>query len=362
MRRLFFLAALLLAPAVSSATGTFVFYDGSALHKRGKQTMDGPLTIGAGSPAPVLTLSCDDVNPCLSVTNSGSMPAIGITSGFVDLGPEASLQGSVTPTAGVDTAIVLTSKSTLAAPDKLASVRNNGVEKAYVLGDGGAYFSGSVQAAGDVTASNVYVVGSEVKNTASALLKLWGSTVNGATAVSVAIDSPAYSTAGAKLLSVRNNGAPKFEVYYDGAVGVTGGSLTTSASTFAINHANAGFTFGTGTVTANAAALFTTSADAGTTIKGNKSDGASVVAVVVDNGATLANATAKVLSVRNNGTEKMALTPSTHVIYTGTAPGVATGAGDCGTSPSVAGNDSVGRVTVGSSTNGGKCTLTFSAA
>jgi hypothetical protein len=41
---------------------------------------------------------------------------------------------------------------------------------------------------------------------------------------------------------------------------------------------------------------------------------------------------------------------------------VATGAGDCGTSPSVAGNDSVGRVTVGSSTNGGKCTLTFSAA
>lgn len=48
-----------------------------------------------------------------------------------------------------------------------------------------------------------------------------------------------------------------------------------------------------------------------------------------------------------------------HVETTGTAPTVSSGAGDCGTSPSIAGNDNTGRVTVGSSTNGGFCTVTF---
>lgn len=48
-----------------------------------------------------------------------------------------------------------------------------------------------------------------------------------------------------------------------------------------------------------------------------------------------------------------------HVTIKGTVPTVANGASDCGTSPSIAGNDNAGRVTVGSSTNGGYCTVTF---
>lgn len=58
---------------------------------------------------------------------------------------------------------------------------------------------------------------------------------------------------------------------------------------------------------------------------------------------------------------------NSHVEYSGIVdgighvlPGLGSGAGDCGTSPSNVGNDNIGRVTVGSSTNGGKCTLTFS--
>src|SRR5579872_5667272 len=51
------------------------------------------------------------------------------------------------------------------------------------------------------------------------------------------------------------------------------------------------------------------------------------------------------------------LNPST----SGTVPVVSSGAGDCGTSPAIAGNSNVGRITVGSSTNGGKCTVTFAA-
>lgn len=48
-----------------------------------------------------------------------------------------------------------------------------------------------------------------------------------------------------------------------------------------------------------------------------------------------------------------------HHAFTGTAPGIGTGASDCGTTPVISGNDTTGIVTVGSGTNGGVCTLTF---
>ena len=50
---------------------------------------------------------------------------------------------------------------------------------------------------------------------------------------------------------------------------------------------------------------------------------------------------------------------SGHVQYTGTSTAVTSGAADCGTSPAIVGNDNAGRITVGSSTNGAKCTITF---
>lgn len=51
-----------------------------------------------------------------------------------------------------------------------------------------------------------------------------------------------------------------------------------------------------------------------------------------------------------------------HLEFDGTAPSVGSGAGDCGTTPSIVGNDNVGRVTVGGVANGGKCTVTFAVA
>lgn len=47
-----------------------------------------------------------------------------------------------------------------------------------------------------------------------------------------------------------------------------------------------------------------------------------------------------------------------HQIFTGATPTVGSGPSDCGASPSIGGDDSAGRVTVGA-TNGGKCTITF---
>jgi len=52
----------------------------------------------------------------------------------------------------------------------------------------------------------------------------------------------------------------------------------------------------------------------------------------------------------------------TGLITNGAAPTIGTGPGDCGTSPSVVGNDISGTITVGSGANGGQCTVTFSAA
>jgi hypothetical protein len=47
-----------------------------------------------------------------------------------------------------------------------------------------------------------------------------------------------------------------------------------------------------------------------------------------------------------------------HQITTGATPGIGSGASDCGTSPSIGGNDSAGRVTVGSA-NSSSCTIAF---
>jgi len=47
-----------------------------------------------------------------------------------------------------------------------------------------------------------------------------------------------------------------------------------------------------------------------------------------------------------------------HQIMTGATPTIGSGSSDCGTSPSIGGNDSAGRITVGAA-NGGRCTITF---
>ena len=47
-----------------------------------------------------------------------------------------------------------------------------------------------------------------------------------------------------------------------------------------------------------------------------------------------------------------------HPITTGATPALGSGSSDCGTSPSIGGNDSAGRVIVGVG-NGGRCTITF---
>lgn len=81
----------------------------------------------------------------------------------------------------------------------------------------------------------------------------------------------------------------------------------------------------------------------------------------INGAATLVLSSGQSTQIYSDGSNYWTLDgrPAGHEEYTGTAPGVTAGAADCGTSPSVVGNDNTGRITVGSSTNGGKCTLTF---
>lgn len=77
-------------------------------------------------------------------------------------------------------------------------------------------------------------------------------------------------------------------------------------------------------------------------------------------GRGITNAVASSTMIGPSNTGKMTINLSGHIEYTGTStPSVATGATDCGTTPSIVGNDILGRVTVGSGLNGGKCTITF---
>lgn len=97
--------------------------------------------------------------------------------------------------------------------------------------------------------------------------------------------------------------------------------------------------------------------------------GAAILSSVAGKGlvlATNANTTLPALVIDSSSnvgigtlTPGAPLTVFGHEHFTGTAPTVSTGALDCGTAPALVGNDNVGRVTVGSGTNGGACTLTF---
>jgi hypothetical protein len=74
-----------------------------------------------------------------------------------------------------------------------------------------------------------------------------------------------------------------------------------------------------------------------------------------------------ILQFDGSGFRVLSATPRTtsalgmlgHQIMTGSAPRVGSGPGDCGAAPTIAGNDSVGRITVGGAANGGQCTITF---
>lgn len=115
---------------------------------------------------------------------------------------------------------VLDTPAYATAGAKLLSVRNNAVEKAYIDHEGnilGLHFQSSDGSFssnfGGLFVTNRALQALSVKSTSGA----WGTSVaNGASAVGHVMDTPPYTTAGAKLLSIRNNTVEKLSVDKDG--------------------------------------------------------------------------------------------------------------------------------------------------
>jgi hypothetical protein len=127
-----------------------------------------------------------------------------------------------------------------------------------------------------------------VMGPAAASLKLKGLMVDGASAVSIINDSPAYSTAGAKLLSVRNNTVEKMYVDKDGGV-----------------YSQAGFSALGGYFVLSSGGSFLGYAGQAARMEGRMVDGSTAVGNVLDTFAiTYSTAGAKLVSFRNAGTEK----------------------------------------------------------
>lgn len=85
---------------------------------------------------------------------------------------------------------------------------------------------------------------------------------------------------------------------------------------------------------------------------------------IAGDGLLFQTSTDKPLIFAQNGQEVVRITTDQHLkVSSSYTPSVSSqaSAGDCGTSPSVAGTDIAGKITVGSSTNQGQCRLTFGA-
>jgi uncharacterized protein YaiE (UPF0345 family) len=188
--------------------------------------------------------------------------------------------------------------------------------------------------AGDL---GIAVLGVRLVQLSTALIKLTSQVTDGATAVGVDIDTAnALSTAGAKLLRVLNNAVEKFVVDKDGYVySDLFRALSAGPASVAGNEADGATAVGvildalTALSTAGAKALSVRNNGSEVAavdkdgvlladehhartavpaeIKGNEADGATAVGVVLDCLNALSTAGALALSVRNNGVEKASI-------------------------------------------------------
>jgi hypothetical protein len=252
--------------------------------------------------------------------NIQTTAAVGAYAYYGGLGIAFSIMSNaVDSSSAVGTTINTT--ATLATPGaKLLSIKNNGVEKLYVQADGGLlsrkakssaildceYF-GSNGYWGfrtdvdnsfnlDLYNAAAYTTAMKIVNTT---LAAGGASVgfNVIPAAGFHVASPTPATgsatgiilatantlgAGDKVLSVRNTSTELFYFEYDGTAHMRQGYALYWGATSGI--------YGNGAQSM--------------VVQGNMADGASAVGVILDTKTTLANATAKLLSVRNNAVEK----------------------------------------------------------
>lgn len=226
----------------------------------------------------------------LSVRNAGSEKAYIDPNGYLYTvavrSPESSavyLQGWAYDSGAAVGTVIDNLLPLSAGGARIASFRNAGVEKAWVDYAGSGTFNGNLTVnSGSIYAHTLYAQGFAQK------ISLVGGPADSGSAVGVEISTPAYSAAGAKLLSIKNGSTEKASVDYTGRIS-TGGAIATTGNVEVGN-------------------LVYNPSSAALQITGTTADGASAVgAAVINSNVTMANAGSKLVSFRNNTVEKLAI-------------------------------------------------------
>ncbi len=192
----------------------------------------------------------------------------------------------------------------------IASFKTGGTQKLSIDYTGNVLTTGNIQ-----TSSAAATIGST--GSGASPLTIASAATNSGTSVACVINNTvSMSTAGGLLLSVRNNGTQKASIDYNGVLtllgGITagGGVVPSASASYNLGSASAGWysaylTNGVLDLAGNARLAVTASSS--TTVLGAIADGATNVAVILNNSVTMSTAGAKLLSVRNNGTEKASI-------------------------------------------------------
>ena len=224
-----------------------------------------------------------------------------------DGGSSLTLSGLVVDGASAVAVVVDAPNKLLTSGAKIVSVRNEGVEKA------------SIDKDGNVTATSFVgpIAGALVGNlsaTAATGEVITAHVANAGTNVALIVNNDVTLSGTTLLASIRNNGTEKFNVQDDGAVLAAG--LVTATGGF--SGALAGAVTGnvTGNLTGNVTGDVTAAAAASETITGNVANAGTNANVIVDSSVALSGTT-KLLSVRNNATEKFSVEDDGQVLAVG---------------------------------------------
>lgn len=190
--------------------------------------------------------------------------------------------------------IINTGNSLNTGGAKLASFRNNTVEKFYVDLNGGIGSSGFVinGSTGRADFSSVY--SPTYYRPSDGTTSLIGRTTDALAVPGVVIDNGYTLASGtSKLLSIRNNTVEK--VYVDSSGGISWG-------------AGVGNLYSNGALLANGniqtLGAFVGPASTTLTIRSNTADGVSAIGAVINNSVAMTGSSAKLLSIQNNSVEK----------------------------------------------------------
>lgn len=260
---------------------------------------DGAIVFGGGT-YPYLTVSGDNLWFYSANYTVGILSSIvtGVSGMHAFDGATLALKAYAPNNASANALIVDTFRAYNVSGAKLLSIRNLGVEKAFVDYQGGATAYGFTNTNGTFSSTR----------TDSALF-INSYNADTANAPAVIVDSPTGMTAsGTKLLSIRNAGVEK--AYFDSYGGLYIGTTLVGLSTVTTG---ALYTNVWGATTDNSPSIINTWV----------ADGANAVALSMNQGHALSTTGAKLLSILNNSVEKFYISKDGDVYVRGTLLGSA---------------------------------------